>query len=257
MIVNENKRFRGWNMGFKSKISIVTTFLFLVLGFQNCTPDSSRVAFKGEGAKATNSFDSGTPYEGKIYITMGNLCADGSEIHSKITLSTATQGQLNRENCQDIAPIRLTADDFQLNSDSLNYKNQTFTYLGIGLLGITNLSVSNDVNNFYYGYTFEGQPSWLQIYLDTDNNPATGYSHNGIGADFMIENDNVWKYSAPNGSSQSTWAWTSLVSANKNIVSQSISWSFARSAIGSPAIIKLVAHTSLGAQTDVVTQIPK
>ncbi|MGZ5280023.1 MAG: hypothetical protein ACXWC9_08780 [Pseudobdellovibrionaceae bacterium] len=49
----------------------------------------------------------------------------------------------------------------------------------------------------------------------------------------------------------------SHVSANKNKVSQTISWSFARNAIGSPAQIQFVAQTSLGARTEVITQVPK
>ncbi len=246
-------------MGFKTKISTLIVFLLLVLDFQNCSPNSSPISFIDGANHLNNTVDSGTPYEGKLYVVTGNLCPDGIEIHSRIVLSNSTQAQLNRDNCLDIAPVQLRSNDFQMSPDSgsLTYKNQTFTFIGFSPLGITNFSISNDITNFYYGYTYEGQPSWLQIFLDTDNDPTTGFSVNGIGADYMIENDNVWKYSAPPGSPQNTWAWTSIVSANKNNVPPNISWSFARTAIGSPALIKVVAHTSLGSQTAVVIQVPK
>lgn len=241
-------------MRFVTKILAVAILFVLVLGFQNC----SRVSFF-DGASKTSSPDSGTPYEGKIYVTLGNLCDDGTEIHSRIIVSSPGSAKLNREGCQNIAPVPLASNDYQMDSllDSLIYKNQTFIFMGNGPLGITNLVFSNDATNFYYGYTFDGQPSWLQIYLDTDNDPTTGFYHDGIGADYMIENDNVWKYSAPVGAPQSTWAWTSVVSANKNKVGQSISWSFEMIAVGSPSVLKLMAHTSLGTQTSIITQVPK
>lgn len=241
----------------KFLISILT--LVLLIGFQNCSPSTSPVSFSNQDSKTIPSADSGTPYEGKIYATIGNLCPDGSEIHARIILSSATKGELNRDDCHDITPVQVTNADFQLDlvSDSLTYRNQAFNYIGTGPLGITNFTYSNDVNNFYYGYSYEGSPSWLQVYLDTDNDPTTGYYYNGIGADFMIENDNVWKYSAPQGAPQSTWAWNSVVSANKNIVGQSIRWSFSKSAIGSPAILKIMAHTSYGTQSPIITQTPQ
>jgi hypothetical protein len=241
-------------MGLLNKFSAVAALSVLILSFQNC----SRVSFLDSASKLTST-DSGTPYEGKIFVTLGNLCDDGTEIRSRIIMTSPDKAKLNRDDCQDIAPVTLTSNDFQLaaNSDSLIYKTQNFIYIGSGTLGITKLVANNDATNFYYGYDYDGQPSWLQIYLDTDNNPATGFYHDGIGADYMIENDNVWKYSAAVGAPQSTWAWTSVVSANKNKLSQSISWSFAMSSIGSPSVLKIMAHTSLGSQTGVITQVPK
>lgn len=244
-------------MRIKPTISISTAFLVLIVGFQNCSPDSSRVSFSGNSSSSA-SMDSGNPYEGKIYATVGNLCSDGSEIHSRIVMASASQAKLDRENCQNVSPVLLTSADFQLTADATTmiYKNQNFQYIGRGPLGITNLSFSNDATDFYYGYTYEGQPSWLQIFLDTDNNPATGLAYNGIGADFMIENDNLWQYAAPPGD-QTTFKWTSIASANKNNILPNISWRFPKAAIGTPTVIKLIGHTSFGAETAVVTQVPQ
>lgn len=240
-------------------LTFMTLLIVLAFGYQNCSPSNSQVAFTSDSIKTNNEGDSGTPYEGKIYAVLGSLCGDGSEVHSRILMTSSTKALLNRQNCQDIKPVELAPTDYQVSSDSqtLVYKNQDYKFMGFGPLGISNFSISNDVNNFYYSYTYQGQPSWLQVYLDTDNNPATGYYHDGIGADFLIENDYLWQYSPPPGSPQSTWAWTSLVSANKNNVAPNISWSFARNAIGSPSIMKVMAHTSLGSQTAIITQTPQ
>ena len=246
-------------MGFKSKTSILVLLFFTILSFQNCSQINSPANFKYDPTKINNEANSGTIYEGKVYANVGSLCDDGIEIHSRIVMSSATTAQLNRENCREITPVQLTTADFQINSntDSLIYKNQNFTYIGFAPAGISNLIATNDNTNFYYGFSYEGDPKFLQIYLDTDNNPATGYARDGIGAEFLIENDNVWIYSAPMGSPQSTWAWSAQVSASPNKVAPNISWSFPKAAIGSPSLIKLIAATSLGFQTPIYTQVPK
>ncbi len=246
-------------MSFKVKFSIVACLLLMTLAFQNCNPNNSQVAFTNTGAKLNNENDSGTPYEGKIYAIKGNLCADGTEVHSEIVLSSATRAQLNRDNCQDITPIQLTEADFKIdsNSDTLIYQNRNYSFIGYGNFDITNFSFTNDSQNFYYSYTYGGAPSFLRIYIDVDNNPATGFSYDGIGADFLIENDNVWKYSAAVGAPQDTWAWTSVVSANKVNVAPNVSWSFSKDTFGSSTLMKIIGQTSLGAQTPIITQIPK
>lgn len=244
-------------MGFRTRISILNIFIIFCFGLLACSQNNPPVNFT-DSSKLNNGAESGTIYEGKVYVTVGKRCDDGNEIHSRIVMDSSTQAQLNRENCLDIAPVQLTAADFQINtaSDSLTYKSQNFSYIGFAPLGISNLIVNNDTDNFYYGYTYEGQPTFLQIFLDTDNNPATGYFRDGIGADFLIENAFVYHYSGPDGSG--VWSWSSSVaSANPNKVEPNISWSFPRTAIGSPTSIKLVAKTSLGFKTPIVTQVPK
>lgn len=241
-------------MSSRTNILILSCFLFLITGFQNCHSNGFE---KPAGLNADS--DSGTPYEGKIFVQLGEACADKTEFQSRIVVLSPTQAELNRENCQDISPVALSSTDFQLSADSrlVVYRNQNYSFLGSNSAGITQLSISNDSQNFYYSYAYEGHPSWLQIYLDTDQNPATGYSHNGIGADYLIENDNVWIYSAEPGAPRSTWAWKSLASAHKINIESTIRWSFPKIAIGSPSQIQLIAQTSLGARTGIIIQVVK
>src|SRR5262249_41431806 len=47
-----------------------------------------------------------------------------------------------------------------------------------------------------------------RVFIDKDNNPATGYQHSGlgaIGADYMIEDGKLYTFS---GGTQTTWGWT-------------------------------------------------
>jgi len=244
-------------VNFSKNFSILAVILILVVIFQNCTQTLSPVSFK-DTPENPNQTESGTPYEGKIYILSGNLCDDGTEIHSRIVLFSSTKAELNREDCKEIAAVQLQPEDFKVSADlkKLTYKGDDFNYLASGSLEITNFSFSNTATNLNYSFTYQGQPLWLQVFLDTDNNPATGFSYNGIGADFLIENDNLWVYSAPAGSPPDTWGWSSVVSANKVNLSPNISWSIPRSSVGSPPVIKLMGQTSLGAKTEILTQIP-
>lgn len=54
-----------------------------------------------------------------------------------------------------------------------------------------------------------------QVYLDTDNNPATGFQVNGIGADFILQGDTLSSYTG-NGSD---WSWAYVTLAESNLVS--------------------------------------
>lgn len=118
-------------------------------------------------------------------------------------------------------------------------------------LALTNLTAGTDATNVSYSYSYSGAPSYLRIFLDTDQNKASGYSYLGIGADYLIENGNLYKYSGTGGSS---WAWASAGKSNMVNAAPTASWSVPRIALGSPAAIYLVASTSSGDSSSIVTQ---
>src|SRR4051812_9080256 len=60
---------------------------------------------------------------------------------------------------------------------------------------ISGLSATSDSTNAVYRYSFNDSPSFFRVFLDTDRNSGTGYVTNGIGADFLIENATLYKYS--------------------------------------------------------------
>ena len=65
----------------------------------------------------------------------------------------------------------------------------------------------NDATNSYYGFTYTGSPQYRHVFIDSDNNAATGYAVGGVGADYMIENGTVYHYSGTNGA----WSWAKSV----------------------------------------------
>ena len=70
--------------------------------------------------------------------------------------------------------------------------------------------MAHDSNNLYIAYKNDGPintGTWWpwQVYLDTDNNPQTGYLNGGIGADFILQGKSLARYTG-NGSN---WSWES------------------------------------------------
>lgn len=90
----------------------------------------------------------------------------------------------------------------------------------------------DDGATFYYQATYTGTFPHFEVFLDTDNNAATGYTINGIGADYMLEDTNAYKSTA-NGSG---WNWgPSIATVTDTAASGTIKLAVALSAIGSPA----------------------
>lgn len=72
---------------------------------------------------------------------------------------------------------------------------------------ISNIQLSNKASFLTIRFDFTGSTSdynGYQVLLDSDQDPSTGFSINGIGAEFLLENEILNSYSG----SGSDWAWT-------------------------------------------------
>jgi hypothetical protein len=47
-------------------------------------------------------------------------------------------------------------------------------------------------------------PAWVRVFIDTDRVATSGFKTNSIGANFMVENGNLYRYTGSNGG----WGWT-------------------------------------------------
>jgi hypothetical protein len=97
---------------------------------------------------------------------------------------------------------------------------------------ISNTSIENDAGNLVIQFEFAGDTAsynGFQVFLDTDQNPKTGMSIEGIGADFLLENDTLNAYAG----SGSDWTWTpveiELMFSNDN---QAAKWTLPAAAFG-------------------------
>ena len=68
--------------------------------------------------------------------------------------------------------------------------------------------MAHDNDSLYLAYRNDGPinfGTWWpwQVYLDTDNNPETGFKNGGIGADFILQGKNLSRYTGTG----SNWSW--------------------------------------------------
>ena len=102
--------------------------LTLIVAFQNCTSAKPGALDNGSRAKAENG--NGNGYGGMQYFAARNattLCADGTDIRSRIAVTGSQNSYLTRENCKEIAPTRVNVN-FTATADvpALSYEGQVF-----------------------------------------------------------------------------------------------------------------------------------
>lgn len=100
------------------------------------------------------------------------------------------------------------------------------------------LSISASSTTVTFQLTYSGTPSYVHVYIDSDQNATTGYPVAGIGADYLIENGFLYKYAGSGGS----WAWTEIKSVALTKSNGVATWNIAPSDLGSPSAITAVGN---------------
>lgn len=101
--------------------------------------------------------------------------------------------------------------------------------------------MANSSSTVYLAYrtknTVNIQNVWgHNIYLDTDENPATGYRQDGLGAEYLIEGTTLWRYTGTGGDN---WNWTEVAYGIRRTGDTTAEFSFPRSSIGNPSALRL------------------
>jgi len=71
---------------------------------------------------------------------------------------------------------------------------------------ISGYFAENDASNVYYQADFASAFTYKRVFIDTDLNAATGYAFLGIGADYMIQDDQLYRNAGAG------WSWTLIAS---------------------------------------------
>jgi hypothetical protein len=95
---------------------------------------------------------------------------------------------------------------------------------------IINASACLDPSIAKYGATYANPFDFSRVFIDSDNNAATGFPVSGIGADYLIENANFYQYAGP----RPTWNWTRVTAVSPLVSSDNgiYSWQIPASALG-------------------------
>jgi hypothetical protein len=133
----------------------------------------------------------------------------------------------------------------------------------LALAAVSVQQVSN-LTQVSYQITYTGSPTFFRIFLDTDQNAGTGYKIGGIGANYLVENNSLYRYSGWNGS----WRWRYLKPVAYDANSGTAKWTITLKDIGAPTAIDLIAQVeaptessakfsqSLASTTPLPTPIP-
>jgi hypothetical protein len=102
---------------------------------------------------------------------------------------------------------------------------------------ITGYFAENDASNVYYQANYTTAYAYKHVYIDTDANAATGYAYGGIGADYMIENDQLYRHAAAG------WSWTLIGTVSTTGGTTGIkTWTVSRATLGETATSGEVAN---------------
>jgi hypothetical protein len=109
----------------------------------------------------------------------------------------------------------------------------------------------NDATRVYYHAEIAAPDTFRHLFIDVDGKSSTGYGFGGVGAEFMIENDTLYRQSAPG------WSWARVGSAHLSVNGPAHDWWVARSDIGSAdgSPVERVVFQESGARPQVVAPI--
>ncbi len=157
--------------------------------------------------------------------------APSGSVSNQVTNSRFTMdGQIN-----DWNGIRFFAND----PDDVSGANNQIDWLKVAIAHSTDniyLAYENRQNVDPNSLSGNSIPWGWQGYFDTDNNVATGFQTEGIGADFIIEGSNVQRYIGTG----SSWAWESVGQAQLSYRAKTVEMSFPRALIGNPQTMRAI-----------------
>ncbi len=93
---------------------------------------------------------------------------------------------------------------------------------------ITATTATNDASNVTYTVTYTGTHQFFRVYIDTDRAAGTGFAYGGMGAEFLLENGSLYRYTG----SGTDWSWASGGAVTYANPSGQVTWTVARATLG-------------------------
>lgn len=186
---------------------------------------------------------------GSVSISMASAVYVGMAVtsHNAGTLCTAPFTNVSLSTSTNI-PVNITVDGNLSDWSSINAitiaSGQT----------CTSLKVYDDNDYFYFAIAGSGMNTAnYHIFLNTDNNAATGYQDasfaSGSGSEFMVENGALYQSTGSGWS----WSWVAGVTASKSSTVTEVR--LPRSALGSLSSVVRLAYTDINSSWTVVSSL--
>ncbi|MGH3874498.1 MAG: DUF4832 domain-containing protein [Pseudonocardiaceae bacterium] len=86
----------------------------------------------------------------------------------------------------------------------------------------------NDGQTSTYSFSYTGSPRYLHVFIDSDNAAPSGYRVSGIGADYMVEDGVLHRYSGSAGA----WGWSRIGSVPASLAGATAGYTVQRAQTG-------------------------
>jgi phosphatidylinositol-3-phosphatase len=93
---------------------------------------------------------------------------------------------------------------------------------------ISGTAATNDSSIVTYTVSYSGTHQYYRVYVDSDGNAGSGFAYGGIGAEFLLENANLYRYTGSGGD----WSWSPVATVTFSANGSQASWTVARSELG-------------------------
>jgi hypothetical protein len=100
------------------------------------------------------------------------------------------------------------------------------------------LSITSTATAIAFAVTYQGTPSFVRVYVQSDPTASTGYPIETIGADYLLENGYLYRYSGTGGS----WAWTLITTLSLSESNGVATWNVPLADLGSPSSVDAVGN---------------
>jgi hypothetical protein len=122
----------------------------------------------------------------------------------------------------------------------LFFMSLTASFMASAQVNVSGLSITHNSTTAIMQFNHSGGPTTFQFLIDSDLNSASGYQANGIGANYLVEDGRLYRYSGSSGG----WGWTYLKTLTIYKTSSVYRASVLRSDLRSPSSINVVARVS-------------
>ncbi len=145
----------------------------------------------------------------------------------EVNTVTAARWRIDRRRLNDVTgPVSLKIELDEADNYPARRRYSPLIDLSADSLPALPCIATNDAVNIQYSLTLPGSYSYRHVFIDTDQDLASGYAFGGVGADYLIENGHLYKH---NGSGWS-WSWTAWIGMTCS--GDTCAWSVSRAALG-------------------------
>jgi hypothetical protein len=139
--------------------------------------------------------------------------------------------------CQEIKALTFCIDDnYTHTTNESNFYEDSDESTGTAFADLNTISITDDGTNLAVTIAGDNIPAGYDLYIDIDNNPATGFNNGGniLGAEFLIQFGVIYDYTGGAGVADWSWANSTAISVVDTGVTSRV-FNLSRTRLGLPS----------------------